>query len=85
MEHTTKKIISMKMINKLQTNNISNNMEYVGFSAALEEIKDLNLDVVEIATDCHSQITSKLSKLLALYFLSREGGVEEERRKDQGV
>ena len=59
------------MINKLQTNNISNNMEYVGFSAAFEEIKDLNLDVVEIANECQSQITSKLSKLLALYLYYR--------------
>ena len=46
-------------------------MEYVGFSAAFEEIKDLNLDVVEIATECQSQITSKLSKLLALYLYYR--------------
>ena len=46
-------------------------MEYIGFSAAFEEIKDLNLDVVEIATECQSQITSKLSKLLALYLYYR--------------
>ena len=50
------------MVNKLQTQNISNNMEYVGFAGAMKEITEMNLKAVEIVTDLHTQITSKISE-----------------------
>ena len=51
----------MKTVNKLQSNNVSNNMEYLGFVAAMDEIREMNLEVGEIVTDSHTQITSRLS------------------------
>ena len=62
MEESTKKIVSMIMVNKLQTQNISNNMEYVGFAGAMKEITEMNLKAIEIVTDSHTQITSKISE-----------------------
>ena len=71
MENSSKKILCMRMVNKLETNNISNNMEFAGFTKAMEEIKQLKLDVVEIVTDSHTQITSELSKLsVFIYWVS---------------
>ena len=48
------------MVNKLQTQNISNNMEYVGFAGAMKEITEMNLKAIEIVTDSHTQITRKI-------------------------
>ena len=50
------------MVNKLETQNTSNNMEFVGFAGAMKEITEMNLKAVEIVTDLHTQITSKISE-----------------------
>ena len=69
MENSSKKILCMKMVNDLETNHIFNNMEYAGFTKAMEETKELKLD--EIFTDSHTQITSELSKLsVFIYWVS---------------
>ena len=62
MEESSKKIVSIVMVNKLQTQNISNNMEYVGFVRAMQEVTEMKLKTVEIVTDSHTQITSKICK-----------------------
>ena len=64
MENTTKKIVAIKVINKVETENKSTNMEYAGFVATMVELKNLKLDVVEVVTDSHSKITSVLSNQL---------------------
>ena len=58
------------MVNKLQTQNISNNMEYVGFAGAMKEITEMNLKAIEIVTDSHTQITSKISEYFFLCNMS---------------
>ena len=62
MEHSSKKIISLQLVNKLQTDNISNNMEYAGFTEAVRELSRMKLDIAEIVTDCHTEITGNLRK-----------------------
>ena len=62
IENSTKKIISTKTDNKIQTENKSTNMEYSGFSACMYEKTSLKLVVAEIVTDSHSQITKNLSE-----------------------
>ena len=60
MEESTKKILSMTFVNKLQTNHVSNTMEYSGFTMAMQEMQDLHLEIQEIVTDSHTQIASKI-------------------------
>ena len=48
------------MVNKLETSDISNNMENVGFDRAMKEIAEMKLKAVEIVTDSHTQITGKI-------------------------
>ena len=48
------------MENKLETKNIFNNMEYVGFDRAMKEIGEMKLKAVEMVTESHTQITSKI-------------------------
>ena len=55
-----KKIVSIIMENKLETKNIFNNMEYVGFDRAMKEIGEMKLKAVEMVTESHTQITSKI-------------------------
>ena len=37
-----------------------NNMEYVGFDRAMKEIGEMKLKAVEMVTESHTQITSKI-------------------------
>ena len=55
-----REIVSIIMENKLETKNIFNNMEYVGFDRATKEIGEMRLKAVEMVTDSHTQITSKI-------------------------
>ena len=50
------------MENKLETKNIFNNMEYVGFDRAMKEIGEMKLKAVEMVTESHTQITSKIGE-----------------------
>ena len=63
MEEGSKKILTLKTINKLETENKSSNMEYEGFMQGMKELEDMKLTIVELVTDSHSKITSKLGKL----------------------
>ena len=60
MEKSTKKILSMTFVYKLQTNHVSNTMEYTGFTMTMQEMQDLQLDIQEIVTDTHTQIARKI-------------------------
>ena len=60
MEKSTKKILSMTFVYKLQTNHVSNTMEYTGFTMTMQEMQDLQLDIQEIVTDTHAQIARKI-------------------------
>ena len=56
------------MVNKLETQNTSNNMEFVGFAGAMKEIAEMNLKAVEIVTDSHTQISSKISEYFFIWY-----------------
>ena len=43
-----KKVVSIIMENKLETKNIFNNMEYVGFDRAMKEIGEMKLKAVAL-------------------------------------
>ena len=53
----------MSFVYKLQTNDVSNRMEYTGFIMTMhcmQEMQDLQLDIQEIVTDTHAQIARKI-------------------------
>lgn len=63
MENETKKIISVKTLDKRETEGKSVNLEKAGFARCLEEIQDIKgLNVSEIVTDAHPQIDAMMSK-----------------------
>ena len=62
MENETKKIISVKTLDKRETEGKSVNLEKAGFVRCLEEIQNKGLNVSEIVTDAHLQIGALMSK-----------------------
>ena len=62
MENETKKIISVKILDKRETEGKSVNLEKAGFVRCLEEIQNKGLNVSEIVTDAHLQIGVLMSK-----------------------
>lgn len=63
MEDRTKKIISVKTLDKRETDRKSGNLEKVGFLRCLQELQDKDLTVSEIVTDTHLQIGAMMRKL----------------------
>jgi hypothetical protein len=49
----TKKILTLKTIDKRMTDRKSGNMEKFGFQAVMEELNDNDVKVVEVVTDAH--------------------------------
>ena len=62
MENETKKIISVKTLDKRETEGKNINHEKAGFARCLEEIQYKGLNVSEIVTDAHLQIDAMMSK-----------------------
>lgn len=62
MDNKTKKIISVKTLDKRETEKKSVNLEKAGFLRCLQEIQDKGLTVSEVVTDAHLQIGALMSK-----------------------
>lgn len=62
MEYDSKKILTLKTLDKRSTDRKSTNMEKVGFEQAIQELTDKNIAVEEVVTDAHLGIGSIMSK-----------------------
>uniref|UniRef100_K1QRS2 DUF659 domain-containing protein n=1 Tax=Magallana gigas TaxID=29159 RepID=K1QRS2_MAGGI len=62
MDNKTKKIISVKTLDKRETEKKSVNLEKAGFLRCLQEIQDKGLTVSEVVTDAHLQIGALMKK-----------------------
>ena len=62
MDNETKKILSVKTLDKRETERKSANLEKVGFIRGIQEIQDKGLSITEIVTDAHLQIGAMMSK-----------------------
>lgn len=62
MDNKTKNIISVKTLDKRETEKKSVNLEKAGFLRCLQEIQDKGLTVSEVVTDAHLQIGAMMSK-----------------------
>ena len=62
MENETKKIITVRTLDK----RLSGNMEKVGFEAAMVELREKGLEVAEVVTDADLDIGALMSKNLSV-------------------
>nr|XP_034315406.1 LOW QUALITY PROTEIN: uncharacterized protein LOC105340464 [Crassostrea gigas] len=62
MEDQTKKILSLKTLDKRETEKKSTNLEKAGFVKCLQEIQEKGLTVKEVVTDAHLQIGAMMKK-----------------------
>ena len=62
MEKSTKKILSVKTLDKRETEGKSGNLEKAGFIRGMQEVQDSGLKVAEVVTDAHIQIGALMSK-----------------------
>lgn len=60
MDQCSKKILSMTITDKRETQLKSTNMEKLGLQKCLREVRDLH--VTELTTDAHPQITKFMSE-----------------------
>ncbi|XP_053388891.1 uncharacterized protein LOC123544069 [Mercenaria mercenaria] len=58
MNQTDKKIVSMEVIDKREVQLKSGQLEVRGFRKTMDDIKDAGIEVKEIVTDAHPQISS---------------------------
>ena len=66
MENETKKIITVRTLDKRLTDRKSGNMEKVGFEAAMVELREKGLEVAEVVTDADLDIGALMSKNLSV-------------------
>ena len=62
MEKTTKKIASCLTLDKRVAGGKSTNLEKLGFVKSMHALAANNLNITEVATDAHVQVTSIMSK-----------------------
>ena len=62
MDHTSKVILAMAIVDKREVDYKSTNMEKLGLKKALDDLKAAGITVSELVTDAHVQIASMLSK-----------------------
>ncbi|XP_022339797.1 uncharacterized protein LOC111134747 [Crassostrea virginica] len=62
MDNETKKILSVKTLDKRETERKSANLEKAGFIRGIQEIQDKGLSITEIVTDAHLQIGAMMKK-----------------------
>ena len=62
MEHTTHNILCSVVVDKREVGLKSPNMEKLGLERALDELKSLGFNIVEMVTDAHIQVPPVLGK-----------------------
>ena len=62
MEHGSADILAICTVDKRQAGGKSPNMERIGFAQTLKQVEEAGIDVVEIVTDAHPQISADISK-----------------------
>lgn len=62
MENDSKKIISVKTMDKRETERKSANLETLGFIRGMQDVRERGLQVKEVVTDAHLQIGAMMSK-----------------------
>jgi hypothetical protein len=66
MENGSKKILSVKTLDKRETDRKSGNLEKAGFIRGIQEVQDNGLHIAEVVTDAHIQIGALMSKYKGL-------------------
>lgn len=66
LDHMTKQIMAMTIVDKREVGLKSPNMEKVGLMRGLKELAEQKMKVTELVTDAHIQIESMISKLILL-------------------
>lgn len=62
MEHDTKDLVAMAIVDKREVGLKSTNMEKEGLLRVLRDVQESGLAIGELVTDAHVQIASVLSK-----------------------
>lgn len=62
LNHETKDVVAMSIVDKREANLKSPNMEKIGLQRALKQLTDAKLTVSELVTDAHPQIAAMMSK-----------------------
>ena len=68
MEDDTKKILSCLTLDKRMAGRKSTNLEKLCFVKSMKELKDKTVNVAEVVSDVHMQITSVMSKCYILNY-----------------
>ena len=68
MDHDTKAILAVIVVDKREVDYKSTNMEMLGLQRALADLQTAGLRVSELVTDAHVQIASMLSEFTFLLF-----------------
>lgn len=63
MENDSKKIISVKTMDKRETERKSANLEKLGFIRGMQDVRERGLQVKEVVTDAHLQIGAMMKKV----------------------
>ena len=77
LDTTSKKIVSLKVVETREVDLKSTNMEKVGLIAALDEVMEV-ASVSELVTDAHVQIRAMMSKLHLNYINDMTNGTMTE-------
>ena len=64
MEHDSHDILAVVTVDKRETQLKSPNMEKLGWERAVATLKDANVEISEMVTDAHLQITAEMSKYI---------------------
>lgn len=64
MEDTTKKILTIKTLDKRMSDRKSVNMEKLGFERGMNELEAEQVEVKEVVTDAHLGIGALMSKFI---------------------
>jgi hypothetical protein len=62
MDKDTKKILTLKTVDKRMTERKAPNMEKYGFQAAMDDLTNKGMNVVEVVTDAHLGIGALMSE-----------------------
>ena len=62
MEDKTKKILSCITMDKREAGGKSTNLEKLGFLKTMAALRDKDVNIVEVVSDAHMQISSIMSK-----------------------
>lgn len=68
MDNSSKKILTVRTVDKRETQLKSTTMEKEGFQRVMKELKDKQVKVTEVVTDAHISIGALMSKYSYIYF-----------------